>query len=117
ANPSITVTGPSFPQGQSFSATWGQVLSIANLQVGSYTLSTPDIQTPSQIYTAMFSPNPSVVSGSTPVNINLSYSVKALGSLFVHMPSAPALSITAPVISVIGPDFPTATSFQTAWAS
>ena len=115
-NPSITLTGPSFPQGQNFTATWGQALPIANLQVGSYSLSTPNITTPTQIYQPGFSPNPVVISGSTtPVIVNLSYATMALGSLNIQMPAAPTAGVAAPIITIQGPSFPTATPFQTTW--
>ncbi len=116
-NPVITITGPSFPQGNHVTATWGQALPITNLQIGSYTLATPDIQTSNQAFKAMFSQNPVVVSSSTPININLSYTAKALGVLNVRMPVAPATGVSAPTITVQGPDFPTATHFQTTWGN
>jgi hypothetical protein len=116
-NPSITITGPSFPQGQSFAATWGQALPISGLQIGSYALSTPNVQTSTQIYQPTFSSNPVVVSGSTPVSVNLSYNIQALSDLMIQMPVAPDASAAAPTITVQGPSFPTATTFKTTWGS
>ncbi|STX28869.1 Glycosyl hydrolases family 18 [Legionella beliardensis] len=118
ANPKITLTGPSYPNGQLYTGSWGQPLTINNLQGGSYTLSTPDIQIPTQIYTASFSPNPVIVSGPNPVSVTLSYTTqKSLAKLSIMMPEAPELGIAAPVMTVQGPDFPTATKFSTNWGS
>lgn len=114
-NPSITLTGPSYPQGKTVIATWGQPLALTNLQIGSYTLTAPEIKTSTQTFLPSFTPNPVVVSSSSPITVNLMYSVKELGRLFVQMPSPPSVGVTAPTISVQGPDLPLETKFLTSW--
>lgn len=114
-NPTVTLTGPSFPQGLNIIGTWGLPYVQKNLQIGTYTFSAPDVITPIQTYSPTFTPNPVLVSSST--NVNLMYSVKELGKLVLQMSAPPSLGVAAPMITVSGPDFPNPTKFQTSWSN
>lgn len=116
-NPLVKVTGPSYPAGQNFTGPWGTALPVADLQVGSYTLTTADLQSGSQTFKAALSPNPVAISSATPVNVSLSYTTQVLSRLTMQMPAAPASGIAAPAITVTGPDFPAATKIQTTWGA
>lgn len=116
-NPSVTVTGPSFPQGQTNAGTWGQTLKLENLQIGSYSLSAPDVQGGSQSFSPTFTPNPVVVSSGTTATVNLAYAPKALAKLMIQMPIVPATGVASPTLTVQGTDFPAATFFATSWGN
>lgn len=115
-NPTVTLTGPTFPQGQTIIGTWGQPYVQKDLQVGTYTFSAAEIKTSTQTYLPSFTPNPVVVSGSA-ATVNLMYAVKELGNLYLQIPGAPGVGLLAPTISITGPDLPAGSKFVTSWGN
>ncbi len=107
AAPVAIVKGGDLPaNGRSVTGTWENTqsnpLQVNDLTVGSYSVSADNMTSPSTgtVYMSTITPPATTVEKDKTAPVSVSYAAQAVGTLVVHVSSAPVSGISAPVVKV-----------------